>query len=119
MLTLETREEIKKTPYELDTSGMSDRIKSDIFLSLIGGHKVPTLIPCQSYPPSSQYLCAKDKMSEARPLPSQTTTGTGGSSLRYSRTIDTTLGPPSTTRPTTGTPWPSPATQPHLLFKPA
>lgn len=54
-------------------------------------------------------------MSEARPLPSQTTTGTGGSSLRYSSTIETTLGPPSTTRPTTGTPWPSPATQPHYF----
>lgn len=47
-------------------------------------------------------------MSEARPLPSHTTTGTGGVSLRYSRTIEITLGPPSTIRATTGTPCPIP-----------
>lgn len=48
-------------------------------------------------------------MSDARPLPSQTTTGTGGVSRRYSKTIEITLGPPSTMRATTGTPWPIPA----------
>lgn len=48
-------------------------------------------------------------MSDARPLPSQTTTGTGGVSRRYSRTIEITFGPPSTMRATTGTPWPIPA----------
>ncbi|KAA8592392.1 hypothetical protein FQN60_017847, partial [Etheostoma spectabile] len=34
-----------------------------------------------TYPPSSEYLCPKAKMSEALPLPSHTTTGTGGVSL--------------------------------------
>lgn len=48
-------------------------------------------------------------MSDARPLPSQTTTGTGGVSRRYSKTIEITLGPPSTMSATTGTPWPIPA----------
>lgn len=48
-------------------------------------------------------------MSDARPLPSQTTTGTGGVSRRYSKTIEITLGPPSTIRATTGTPCPIPA----------
>lgn len=48
-------------------------------------------------------------MSDARPLPSQTTTGTGGVSRRYSKTIEITLGPPSTMRATNGTPWPIPA----------
>lgn len=77
-----------------------------------GGIENPPWVTCQkSYPPSSQYLCAKDRISEARPLPSQMTTGTGGSSRRYSKTTDITLGPPSTTSPTTGTPCPSPATQ--------
>lgn len=81
--------------------------------------KTPPLVTCQkSYPPSSEYLCAKDRMSEARPLPSQTTTGTGGSSRRYSRTMETTFGPPSTTRPTTGTPCPSPATHSTSAFRP-
>ena len=47
-------------------------------------------------------------MSDARPLPSQTTTGTGGVSRRYSKTIEITLGPPSTISATTGTPWPIP-----------
>lgn len=47
-------------------------------------------------------------MSDARPLPSQITTGRGGSSRRHSRTIEITLGPPSTMSPTTGTPCPSP-----------
>lgn len=62
-----------------------------------------------AYPPSSEYLCPKAKMSEALPLPSHTTTGTGGVSLRYSSTMEITLGPPSTIRATTGTPWPIPA----------
>lgn len=62
-----------------------------------------------AYPPSSEYLCPKAKMSEALPLPSHTTTGTGGVSLRYSSTMEMTLGPPSTMRATTGTPWPIPA----------
>lgn len=48
-------------------------------------------------------------MSDARPLPSQTTTGTGGVSRRYSKTMEITLGPPSTMSATTGTPWPIPA----------
>lgn len=61
------------------------------------------------YPPSSEYLCAKDRMSDARPLPSQITTGRGGSSRRHSKTMEITLGPPSTMSPTTGTPCPSPA----------
>lgn len=60
--------------------------------------------PIKAYPPSSAYLCPKAKISEARPLPSQTTTGTGGVSLRYSSTMEMTLGPPSTMRATTGTP---------------
>lgn len=64
-----------------------------------------------AYPPSSAYLCPKAKMSEALPLPSQTTTGTGGVSLRYSNTMEMTLGPPSTMRATTGTPWPMPASR--------
>lgn len=62
------------------------------------------------HPPSSQYLWAKDMMSDALPLPSQTTTGTGGSSFRLSRVMEMTLGPPSTIRHTNGTPWPRPAT---------
>ncbi len=62
-----------------------------------------------TYPPSSEYLCPKARMSEARPLPSHTTTGTGGVSLRYSSTIEITLGPPSNIRATTGTPCPIPA----------
>lgn len=62
-----------------------------------------------THPPSSEYLCPNARMSDARPLPSQTTTGTGGVSRRYSKTIEITLGPPSTMRATTGTPWPIPA----------
>ena len=81
--------------------------------------KTPPFVTYQkSYPPSSEYLCAKDRTSEARPLPSQTTTGTGGSSRRYSRTMEITFGPPSTTRPTTGTPCPSPATHTTSTFRP-
>lgn len=49
-------------------------------------------------------------MSEARPLPSHTTTGMGGSSLRLSSAMEITLGPPSTIRHTRGTPWPKPGT---------
>ncbi len=67
------------------------------------------LLQWLTYPPSSEYLCPKARMSEARPLPSHTTTGTGGVSLRYSSTIEITLGPPSTIRATTGTPCPIPA----------
>lgn len=65
-------------------------------------------IHLKSHPPSSENLCAKEMMSEARPLPSQTTTGIGGSSLRLSRAMEITLGPPSTIRQTRGTPWPNP-----------
>lgn len=65
---------------------------------------------CATHPSSSQYLCAKEMMSEARPLPSQMTTGTGGSSLRLSNIMEMTLGPPSRIRHTTGTPWPRPVT---------
>lgn len=79
-------------------------IRYDSFLSLHCS-KLCT----SSYPPSSEYLCPKAKMSEALPLPSHTTTGTGGVSLRYSSTIEITLGPPSTIKATTGTPWPIPA----------
>lgn len=61
-----------------------------------------------THPSSSLYLCAKEIMSEALPLPSHTTTGTGGSSLRLSRTMEITLGPPSKIRQTRGTPWPKP-----------
>lgn len=63
----------------------------------------------ESYPPSSEYLCANDRISDARPLPSHITTGKGGSSRRHSKTMEITLGPPSTMSPTTGTPCPSPA----------
>lgn len=49
-------------------------------------------------------------MSEARPLPSHTTTGMGGSSLRLSSAMEITLGPPSTMRHTSGTPCPKPGT---------
>ena len=71
-------------------------------------HNMPKLsgVP---HPSSSECLCAKEMMSEARPLPSHTTTGMGGSSLRLSRAMEITLGPPSTIRHTTGTPWPRPA----------
>lgn len=41
-------------------------------------------------------------ISAARPVPSQTTTGTGGSSVTYSRTDLTVLVPPSITNATTG-----------------
>jgi len=61
-----------------------------------------------THPSSSENLCAKEMMSEARPLPSHTTTGMGGSSLRLSRAMEITLGPPSTKRHTTGTPCPRP-----------
>lgn len=64
-----------------------------------------------AYPLPSEYLCANDKMSDARPLPSQTTIGRGGCSRRHSKTMDITLGPPSTIKPTTGTPCPSPVEQ--------
>lgn len=70
-----------------------------------------------TYPPSSEYLCPKARMSEARPLPSHTTTGTGGVSLRYSSTIEITLGPPSTIKATTGTPCPIPAEKAETLVR--
>lgn len=66
------------------------------------------IVQQETHPPSSEYLCPNARMSDARPLPSQTTTGTGGVSRRYSRTIEITLGPPSTMRATTGTPCPIP-----------
>lgn len=44
----------------------------------------------------------KAMMSAARPEPSHTTTGTGGSSVTYSRTDLMVLVPPSMTRATTG-----------------
>lgn len=40
--------------------------------------------------------------SAARPDPSQTTTGTGGSSVTYSKTARMVLVPPSITKHTTG-----------------
>jgi len=70
-----------------------------------------------TYPPSSEYLCPKARMSEARPLPSHTTTGTGGVSLRYSSTIEITLGPPSNIKATTGTPCPIPADKAEMLLQ--
>lgn len=70
-----------------------------------------------AHPSSSQYLWANERMSEARPLPSQTTTGTGGSSFKLSSVIEITFGPPSTIRQTTGTPWPRPETTIHKSSK--
>lgn len=48
------------------------------------------------------YLCMKAMRSAARPEPSQTTTGTGGSSVTYSRTARIVFVPPSMTSATTG-----------------
>jgi len=48
------------------------------------------------------YLCIKAIRSAARPEPSQTTTGTGGSSVTYSKTARIVLVPPSITNATTG-----------------
>lgn len=48
------------------------------------------------------YLCIKAMISAARPEPSHTTTGTGGSSVTYSRTDRTVFVPPSITNATTG-----------------
>lgn len=53
-------------------------------------------------------LCTKVMRSAALPDPSSTNTGTGGTLLTYSSTVDTIVGPPSTTTQTTGTPWFSP-----------
>lgn len=69
-----------------------------------GSHEATRARGRLTHPSSSQYLCAKEMMSAARPLPSQTTTGTGGSSLRLSSMMEITLGPPSRIRHTTGTP---------------
>lgn len=77
-------------------------------LIFISYHNITVERDNLTYPPSSEYLCPKARMSEARPLPSHTTTGTGGVSLRYSSTIEITFGPPSTIRATTGTPCPIP-----------
>lgn len=70
-----------------------------------------TLIKHYSYPSFSVCLWAKERMSEARPLPSHTTTGTGGSSRKLSSTTVIMFGPPSTIRHTSGTPWPKPQQQ--------
>lgn len=78
----------------------------------------PTLVEggsWHSHPSSSQYLWAKEMMSDARPLPSQTTTGTGGSSFKLSRTMAITLGPPSRIKHTNGTPWPRPETNSQFV----
>lgn len=48
------------------------------------------------------YLCIKAIRSAARPEPSQTTTGTGGSSVTYSKTARIVFVPPSITNATTG-----------------
>ena len=53
-------------------------------------------------------LCTNASRSAALPVPSNTTTGTGGTLVTYSRTRHGTPGPPSTTTHTTGTPWHSP-----------
>lgn len=48
------------------------------------------------------YLCIKAIRSAARPEPSQITTGTGGSSVTYSKTARIVFVPPSITKATTG-----------------
>lgn len=48
------------------------------------------------------HLCTKAIISAARPDPSQTTTGTGGVSVTYSKTARIVLVPPSMTKQTTG-----------------
>lgn len=48
------------------------------------------------------YLCMKAMRSAARPDPSQTTTGTGGSSVTYSNTALIVFVPPSITTQTIG-----------------
>lgn len=52
--------------------------------------------------PKSTYLWTKAMRSAARPEPSQTTTGTGGTSVTYSKTARIVLIPPSITKHTTG-----------------
>lgn len=47
----------------------------------------------------------KAMRSAARPEPSQTTTGTGGSSVTYSNTARMVFVPPSITRHTSGIEW--------------
>lgn len=51
---------------------------------------------------ASSYLCIKAMRSAARPDPSQTTTGTGGTSVTYSKTDRIVFVPPSITNATTG-----------------
>lgn len=48
------------------------------------------------------YLCTNAMRSAARPDPSQTTTGTGGVSVTYSKTARIVFVPPSMTKHTTG-----------------
>ena len=48
------------------------------------------------------YLCAKAKRSAARPVPSHTTTGTGGVAVTYSNTARIVFVPPSITKHTIG-----------------
>lgn len=48
------------------------------------------------------YLCINAMRSAARPEPSQTTTGTGGLSVTYSKTERIVFVPPSMTNATTG-----------------
>ncbi len=48
------------------------------------------------------YLCANASRSAALPVPSQTTTGTGGVSVTYSNTARIVFVPPSITRHTKG-----------------
>ncbi len=55
-----------------------------------------------TYPSSWAYLCVKARRSAARPLPSQTTMGTGGLSVIHSRTVRIVLVPPSSIKHTTG-----------------
>lgn len=50
----------------------------------------------------NNYLCVNAIRSAALPEPSQTTTGTGGLSVTYSRTALIVFVPPSITRQTTG-----------------
>lgn len=59
-----------------------------------------------SYPSSRVYLCVNANRSAALPLPSHTTTGTGGESVTYSNTERIVLAPPSNTTHITGTPRP-------------
>lgn len=59
-----------------------------------------------THPSSAKCLWVKARRSAALPVPSHTTTGS--LSFTVSHTERMTLGPPSTTSPTTGTPCPEP-----------